>query len=704
MRISNLSKTYRLKSGEVRALNDVNMELPENGTVFILGKSGSGKTTLLNLLSGLDSADEGSVIEVGGKNIVTCSRAERDGYRNSHCGFVFQEYNLIPELDVKENVGLSLELQGNKDNKSAVENALKLVELEGYGNRKITELSGGQKQRVAIARAIVKDPKIVFADEPTGALDSDTGEMVMTLLKNISKDRLVIIVSHDKEFAEKYGDRIIELSDGKVVSDSDGEHTESEQQQKDFKKPKLPLKTAFRIGSSTFRLHPIRCLISVLLSVIAFAFFGASFNMVTADMRSNYLKAVRDSEMQYAVIAKEEVKQSGLVDNSLDRFFGADTRDWYTMPLTKSDAEILQRIYGHSICKIFNVRAFEFNNLFGMPYKQIYEETVDLKDYYAPSTSGFCNIDEAACEEFGFSVIGRLPQNKSEVAINDNMLNSFIWGGLIDDGAVVNIKCAEDIIGKKIYVEQPTVNENGNFGAIIAGKFKTVVGVVNTGCDKRCYEMHAEIEYHPHDKIYISDDLNDAYGLFTVPITNNFEALADFVLDNEENNTRYVFLYATSLGYYGAAANLVIYKSLFLYLGIIFFVISFALLIRFIVVSIRSQMKQIGILSAMGADYKNIFAIYGCCVGVICLVVYIIAMMLCAVVTLIINGVVMRESYAGFSVLSFNPFTVLLLLATVAVAGIGSLIIAFVNVKKATTISLINRGQLNENIQLKQDL
>ena len=115
-------------------------------------------------------------------------------------------------------------------------------------------------------------------------------------------------------------------------------------------------------------------------------------------------------------------------------------------------------------------------------------------------------------------------------------------------------------------------------------------------------------------------------------------------------------------------------------------------------------MKQIGILSAMGADYKNIFAIYGCCVGVICLVVYIIAMMLCAVVTLIINGVVMRESYAGFSVLSFNPFTVLLLLATVAVAGIGSLIIAFVNVKKATTISLINRGQLNENIQLKQDL
>jgi len=139
---------------------------------------------------------------------------------------------------------------------------------------------------------------------------------------------------------------------------------------------------------------------------------------------------------------------------------------------------------------------------------------------------------------------------------------------------------------------------------------------------------------------------------------------------------------------------LVLYRSLFLYLGIIFFVISLVLLINFIVVSVRGQMKQIGILSAMGAEYKNIFAIYGCCVGVICLVVYIIAMMLCAVVTLIINGVVMRESYAGFSVLSFNPLAVLLLLSAVAVAWLLSLVIALHNVKKLTAITLIDRGQI----------
>lgn len=221
MRVRHLSKTYTPESGEVKALNDVNFELPESGMVFILGKSGSGKSTLLNLVSGLDRADKGSEIETCGIEIVSCSANERDVYRNSSCGFVFQEYNLIPELNVKENIKLSWQLQGNKDNDEIVEKTLQKVELGGYGDRKVTELSGGQKQRVAIARAIIKEPKIIFADEPTGALDEDTGESIFKLLKAIAKDRLVIVVTHDREFAEKYADRIIELANGKIISDSD---------------------------------------------------------------------------------------------------------------------------------------------------------------------------------------------------------------------------------------------------------------------------------------------------------------------------------------------------------------------------------------------------------------------------------------------------------------------------------------------------
>lgn len=148
-----------------------------------------------------------------------------DHHRNSYVGFVFQDYNLIGNYSVGVNVALALELQGQAGNRALIDDALRKVELtDASGNtlydRKISELSGGQRQRVAVARAIVKNPKIVLADEPTGALDSKTGEQLFTLLKSLSEDRLVIVVTHDRESAERFGDRIIELSDGSVVGDS----------------------------------------------------------------------------------------------------------------------------------------------------------------------------------------------------------------------------------------------------------------------------------------------------------------------------------------------------------------------------------------------------------------------------------------------------------------------------------------------------
>ena len=222
MKIRGIRKTYNIKSAQpIIALNDVSFDLPEVGMIFILGKSGSGKSTLLNVLSGLDKVDKGH-IEICGKDITKLSESELCNYRNSCCGFVFQEYNLIPELSVGENIMLALQLQGEKNAESKVREILERVELSEYGKRKVTELSGGQKQRVAIARAIVKNPNIIFADEPTGALDEQTGKSILDLLKEFSKNKLVIVVTHDKEFAKKYGDRVIELADGKIVSDSDG--------------------------------------------------------------------------------------------------------------------------------------------------------------------------------------------------------------------------------------------------------------------------------------------------------------------------------------------------------------------------------------------------------------------------------------------------------------------------------------------------
>lgn len=215
----NLCKIYKPKRGvPVTALNNVSLKFPEKGMIFLLGKSGSGKSTLLNLLGGLDKYDSGEII-IKGVSSKDFKQQYFDSYRNTYVGFIFQEYNILEEFSVGANIALAIELQGRKATDEEINNILKEVDLEGYGNRKPNELSGGQKQRVAIARALVKNPEIIMADEPTGALDSNTGKQVFDTLKRLSKDKLVIIVSHDREFSEQYADRIIELSDGCVISD-----------------------------------------------------------------------------------------------------------------------------------------------------------------------------------------------------------------------------------------------------------------------------------------------------------------------------------------------------------------------------------------------------------------------------------------------------------------------------------------------------
>ena len=219
LEVKDLVKIYKPKKGEpVRALDGVSLRFPQTGMVFILGKSGSGKSTLLNVCGGLDAPDGGEIV-VKGRSSKHFSAADFDGYRNTLAGFVFQEYNILEEFTVEENVALALKLQGKADCRERVRDILAQVELEGFEKRRPATLSGGQKQRVAIARALVKDPAIIFADEPTGALDSDTGRQVLDLLHKLSRGKLVVVVSHDREFAEAYADRIIELKDGKVISD-----------------------------------------------------------------------------------------------------------------------------------------------------------------------------------------------------------------------------------------------------------------------------------------------------------------------------------------------------------------------------------------------------------------------------------------------------------------------------------------------------
>lgn len=221
IRVESMSKKYTAVSGDILAVDNISVSFGCNGLYMILGKSGCGKTTFLNILSGLDSCDMGHVY-IDDLDMNNCSSKELDEYRNLRLGIVFQEYNLISELTVYDNLRLVLEIQDwpDKDEytvRSRINSILTKVGLQGYESRKIYELSGGEMQRVAIARTLIKCPNIILADEPTGNLDIRNGEAIFEILNEISKDYIVIVVTHDREAAFRYGDTIIEMENGRIL-------------------------------------------------------------------------------------------------------------------------------------------------------------------------------------------------------------------------------------------------------------------------------------------------------------------------------------------------------------------------------------------------------------------------------------------------------------------------------------------------------
>lgn len=221
LQLVNIKKSYVVAGQPFPALNGINLEFKNNEFVAILGQSGSGKTTMLNLIGGLDRYSSGDLL-IDGKSTKDFKDQDWDAYRNATIGFVFQSYNLINHLSVLDNVEMALRLSGvsPKERKERAEEVLKEVGLKDHIKKKPNQLSGGQMQRVAIARALVNNPKILLADEPTGALDSHTSVQIMQLIQKISKDRLVIMVTHNSEIAERFSDRIVRLVDGLVVEDT----------------------------------------------------------------------------------------------------------------------------------------------------------------------------------------------------------------------------------------------------------------------------------------------------------------------------------------------------------------------------------------------------------------------------------------------------------------------------------------------------
>ena len=267
LELKNIKKSYKTGEFVQHALKGVSLTFDRNEFVCILGASGSGKTTLLNIIGGLDRYDSGDLI-INNMSTKKFNDNLWDAYRNNCVGFIFQSYNLIGHLSVLENVEMSLTLSGVKNKKEKALNALDRGGLKDHAYKKPNQLSGGQMQRVAIARAIVNDPEVILADEPTGALDTKTSKQIMELIKEISKEKLVIMVTHNPDLAKKYATRIIEVKDGEVISDSLPKEKYKDKNNIEIKKTKMSFLTALKLSFNNIRTKKGRTFLTAFASSI----------------------------------------------------------------------------------------------------------------------------------------------------------------------------------------------------------------------------------------------------------------------------------------------------------------------------------------------------------------------------------------------------------------------------------------------------
>lgn len=454
-----VSKTYKTgKNVKVEALKDVTLSFPERGLVFIIGKSGSGKSTLLNLIGGLDGSDAGKII-INGKSAESFTAGDYDAFRNAFVGFVFQEYNLIETFSVFENIKIAADLQNKCVKKEDIDGLLEKLDMPGLAERMPRELSSGQRQRVAIARALVKEAGIILADEPTGSLDSETGKQIIEILKSLSQEKLVIVVSHDLELAKRYADRIITLKDGRAVEDTGsfslpGREEASEEPR--IVKSRFSMRNAYRIARGDILRKPWRlALITILLS-FSFMLFGISHTISSYDTAGCAAATMREMDIDY--LALERVDYSDV---------------WGDIILRISDGELKELKKKYPDYKFFPVVP-DCDNL-NQNYFFDYDE--DVLSY--SRVTGGLEINEELSAAFGLSLYaGRYPESYDEIAVSKCLYEVFkkrgYRGNLGMHGHEYKavIEKPEDLIGR---------------GVSINGRYYKIAGIIDTDYDDGRY-------------------------------------------------------------------------------------------------------------------------------------------------------------------------------------------------------------------------
>ena len=699
LKVRNVFKTYQTNKISVQALKDVSLDFDNTGLYFILGKSGSGKSTLLNLIGGLDNVTTGDIV-VDNNTITQYNLENINQYRNYNVGFIFQEFNLISNLNVKENIAISLRMQGKKPLDEEINHILEMVELKDCIYRKVNELSGGQKQRVAIARAIIKNPKIILADEPTGALDSETSNRIFSLLKELSKNRLVIIVSHDEEYAREYADEIIYIRDGCVEKTEKINQIEANNvsYQEIEKKNSLPFLTSFKIGLSNLRINVIRLCILIFLSVISFCCLGVSATAFQYDKAKFVVDSiVADDYLDPLSIIAYEKRNNSISQQSIVKEFLINDIN------TKFDVNYVG----------------EYQN-FGKSNRNFLDDiSIDYsKSYDALSLfaiSGLTIFSENDINHWNFNVHGSYPIKANEIMITRYFYETFEkYGYKYKDKIIKADEVTEDAILGKI-IEVPKYSHSDLLIEY------TITGIVDTKINSskflelndydasktelskmkeliNCYQkssLHsvAFVSKSGLDSIYSYDKneemIFDSAVCLMPKDKKKILNVMNYLNEIGDENIQYNIINTTNEWIDDINTLLNSLKFIGEISGIILFFFSGLLLFNFINLSISHKKKEMGILRSLGAsglDVFKIFSIEGFLISVINSILSIIAT---GILIYLINNKIQEEFIINVNAYSYTFITIILIIVVSFLSCFLSIFVPVLKVSRKTPIEAI---------------
>lgn len=475
LEIKNISKSYKIGTFVQKALKNINLKFRKSEFVAILGPSGSGKTTLLNIIGGLDRYDSGDLI-IKGKSTKKFKDKDWDAYRNNSVGFIFQSYNLISHINLLDNVEMGMTLSGKKgkERKNKAIDLLKEVGLDEHIHKRPNQLSGGQMQRVAIARALANDPEIILADEPTGALDSKTSTQIMELIKKISKNKLVIMVTHNSELADKYADRVIKMKDGEITDDSNPltNNDENEISYK-LKRTAMNIFTALHLSLNNIRTKKGRTILTAFASsigIIGIALIlslsnGFSkqielFEKNTSDAMPILITSQKNnmsSESFSSAISEETGLGIGKSENSFPDTTNISIKDQTIKssinPITNEYISYLKDIPEEYISSVSINYGTNLNLIQKNEDKYIALSTLNVTPELMPYAN-FNNYENSSIFSNYYDILaGRMPTEKDEIIIEINKQNK---------------------ISKDIYKALGLTNENASFEEVLGAEIKLV--------------------------------------------------------------------------------------------------------------------------------------------------------------------------------------------------------------------------------------